>query len=170
MRGPFHRAGMGVSNNEGAPRLGAPRCRTGVLVRSLLARVHVLDAVALVLEGRAVGTLEVLPATLLAVVLRRLLAGLFAEVDVAHSPEPGVIGDDERCRADVPRRMRRDEVRPARVATVRAARVEDRACRVVDRVHETRAVVAVEGTDERVEVGSAIAGHVDRQADPRRAV
>ena len=35
-------------------------------------------------------------------------------------------------------------------------------------VDKARAVVAIEGADEGVEVGGAIAGHVDRQADPRR--
>ena len=59
--------------------------------------------------------------------------------------------------------------RPVRVAAHRAARVEDRAGRVVDRVNETRAVVAVEGADERVEVGRAVAGDVDRKTDPRRS-
>jgi len=39
----------------------------------------------------------------------------------------------------------------------------------VDRVNETRAVVAVEGADERVEVGRAVAGDVDRKTDPRRS-
>src|SRR6058998_1284231 len=111
MRGPFHRAGMGVSNNERLPN-GEPLNARFVVFCALLAGVHVLDAVALVLEGRAVGTLEIHPAALLAVVLGRLLAGLLAEVDVADGPEPGVICDDERDRADVPRRVRRDEGRP----------------------------------------------------------
>src|SRR3989454_7294035 len=170
MRGPFHRAGMGVSNNERLPQRGAPRRSLRCGLRGLLAGVHVLDAVALVLEGRAVGTLEVLPAALLAVVFRRFLAGLLAEVDIAYGPTPGVIGDDERGRADVPGGVRRDERCPGRVAADRAAVVEDRARGVVHRVDETRAVVAVERADIRVEVGRPIAGHVDRQADPRAAV
>src|SRR5881397_4391924 len=95
MRGPFHRAGMGVSNNEELPIRGAPHRPAPVCRARLLAGVHVLDAVALVLEGRAVGTLEIHPAALPAVVLGRPLAGLLAEVDVADGPEPGVIRDDE---------------------------------------------------------------------------
>src|SRR5206468_7333986 len=121
----------GCQITRGSPN-GEPLNARFVVFCALLAGVHVLDAVALVLEGRAVGTLEIHPAALLAIVLGRLLAGLFAEVDVADGPEPGVICDDERDRADVPRRVRRDEGRPGRVATVRSARVEDRAGRVVD--------------------------------------
>src|SRR2546430_1681355 len=168
MPGPFHRAAMGVSNNEELPSRGAPHRLAPVCRVWLLTRVYVLDAVALVLEGRAISTLEILPATGLAVVLVACCGGL-AEVDVAHGPEPSVVSDDEGDRADVPRRVRGDERRPVRVAAVRAARVEDGACAVMDRIHESRAVVAVEGADERVEVGRAVAGHVDRQADPRRA-
>src|SRR2546426_11164858 len=166
MRGPFHRAGMGVSNNERLPQRGAPRRSLRCGLRGLLAGVHVLDAVALVLEGRAVGTLELAPAALLAGVFRRFLA----EVDIAYGPTPGVIGDDERGRADVPRGVRRDERCPGRVAADRAAVVEDRARGVVHRVDETRAVVPVERADIRVEDSRPIAGQVGRQSGPRAAV
>src|SRR6266849_8463393 len=108
MRGPFHPAGMGVSNNRGAPRLGAPHRLVPVCRGRLLAGVHELDAVALVLERGAIGTPEVLPATGLAIVLLRPLADLLAEVDVAHGPGPSVVRDDERGRADVPGRVCRD--------------------------------------------------------------
>src|SRR5207244_10842073 len=106
---------------------GASRCWVRVVLRRLLAGVHELDAVALVLEGRAVLALQIHPAALLAVVLVVLVSGLLAEVDVAHGPKPGVIRDDERGRADVPGRMGRNERCPVRVAADRSARVEDRA-------------------------------------------
>src|SRR6267378_4732426 len=102
MRGPFHRARMGVSNNEELPVGELLICCVAVCARSLLAGVHELDAIALVLEGRAVCALELRPAALLAAVLVVLLADLLTEVDVAHGPEPRVIRDDERGRADVP--------------------------------------------------------------------
>src|SRR5438105_14043572 len=85
-------------------------------------------------------------------------------MDVADGPEPCVIGDDERDRPDVPRRMRRDERRPVRIASHRAARVEDRAGRVVDRVNVTCTVVGGDGSDERVEVVRSFAAEVYRQA------
>src|SRR6267378_5578571 len=124
-------------------------------LRRLLAGVHELDAVALVLERRAVLALQIHPAALLAVVLVVLVGGLLAKVYVAYGPHPSVIRDDERDRANVPRRMGRDERCPVRVTADRAARVEDRARRIVDRVDEARAVVAVEGADECVELRRA---------------
>src|SRR5207244_12732124 len=87
----------------------------------------------------------------------------------APGPATSGVREGEWGRADVPRRMRGEECCPVRVTADWAARVEDRARRIVDRVNEARAVVAVERADERVEVRRPIAGHVDRQADPRRA-
>src|SRR5438552_14726562 len=107
----------------------------------LLAGVHELDAVALILEGATVVALKVHPAALLAVVLVPSGGLLLAEVDVAYSPETGVIRDDEWGRADVPCGMRGDERRPVRVAAHRAACVEDRARGSVVRGNEARAVV-----------------------------
>src|SRR5207245_1195088 len=50
--GPFHRAGMGVSNNRGAPFRELLIALRLCVDFGLLARVHVVDAGALILEGR----------------------------------------------------------------------------------------------------------------------
>src|SRR5207249_7085749 len=98
--------GQAADSQRALEKQRAPRERGALLyagakrpaVGSLLTGVHVLDAVALVLERGAVGTGQVGPAALLALVLRcghvRRLA--LAELDVADRPDAGVVRDDER--------------------------------------------------------------------------
>src|SRR6476469_5864470 len=99
----------------------------------LLAGVHVLDAVALVLEGGAVCAREVGPAALFAfVLLRRDASGrTLAKLNVANGPDPCVIRDHEGNIVGRDAPTVRRECRPG-LATHRPAGVEDEASGVVN--------------------------------------
>ena len=96
-----------------------------------------------------------------------MLLTSFAKFDITDGPDARVVSNEEWVGSrDSPCWMCRNDFRPVVAYRSRAVAIDvDVTCIVMDGVHETRPVVAVERGDRQIVIRGTIAIGIDRQCE-----